>query len=135
MPVSAGIHRRPPSTLRAHSNESGMRRKNYCVTSTEGLRRDSYQSAKFHPVPESEFVVDHSQIILHHMFGGSDSFGDFLVLQAFGNELDDSVFTFIGDTVPIASICRHACLRYNRVASFTRLIPPVIPKRRNNRLK
>src|SRR6266567_1825952 len=69
------------------------------------------------------------------MFGGADSFRHFTVLQAFGNKLDDSVFTLTGDTCPITSTCRHACLRYNRVASFTRLIPPVMPKRRNNRLK
>src|SRR5579864_545602 len=90
---------------------------------------------KFYPVPEAELVIDGSQIILHDVFTRSDDLGYFFVLQAFGNELDDSVFTFTWDTVPIASNCRHACLRYNKVASFTRLIPPVIPKRRNNRLK
>src|SRR5438477_5657850 len=90
---------------------------------------------KLYSVPEPELVIDDSQIILHDVFGGSDGLGYFFVLQAFGNEVDDSVFTFTWHTVPIASICRHACLRYNKVASFTRLIPPVIPKRRNSRLK
>ena len=54
---------------------------------------------------------------------------------AFGHEFDDALFTFTWDTGSILPICMHACLRYNRVASLTRLIPPVIPKRRNNRLK
>src|SRR5271166_2760014 len=69
------------------------------------------------------------------MFGCSYGFRHFLVFQAFGHELDDSVFPLTGDTVSIAFTCRHDCLRYNRVASLTRLIPPVIPKRRNSRLK
>jgi len=90
---------------------------------------------EFDAIPKSKFVVDHPQVILHDMLGRPDGFGYFAVLQAFGNELDDSVFTFTRDTGPVTSSCRHACLRYNRVASFTRLIPPVIPKRRNNRLK
>ena len=90
---------------------------------------------EFHPVPQAQFVVDDAQVVLYDVFGRPDGIGHFSVLQAFGNELDDSLFTFTGDTSPIASTCRHACLRYNRVASLTRLIPPVIPKRRNNRLK
>src|SRR5215469_3373200 len=68
------------------------------------------------------------------MLGGPDGLGNLFVFQAFGNELDDSVFTFTGGTAAIAS-CRHVCLRYNRVASLTRLIPPVMPKRKNSRLK
>ena len=90
---------------------------------------------EFNAIPEPEFVINHTQVILYDMFRGSDGVSYFFVLQAFGNELDDSVFTFIWDTGAIPSICRHTCLRYNRVASFTRLIPPVIPKRRNKRLK
>ncbi len=46
-----------------------------------------------------------------------------------------NVQRFFGNTVPVPSICRHDCLRYKRIASFTRLIPLVIPKRRNSRLK
>src|SRR5579862_3543902 len=90
---------------------------------------------EFHPVPKSEFVVNHPQVIFHDMLRGPDGIRYLFVLQAFGNKLDDSVFTFIWDTGAIASICRHVCLRYKRVASFTRLIPPVIPNRRNKRLK
>jgi hypothetical protein len=90
---------------------------------------------KFHAVPESELVVDHAEIILHHVLRGADGMRYFVVLQALGYELDDAVFAFTGDTASIAFVCKHNCLRYNRVASFTRLIPPLIPKRKNSRLK
>ena len=72
---------------------------------------------KLHPVPESKLVVDHAQIILHDMFRRADSVGHVAVFQALGDKLDDLTFPLAGD------------------ASFTRLIPPVIPKRRNSRLK
>src|ERR1022692_569124 len=90
---------------------------------------------KFHAIPESKLVVDNAKIVLHHVFRGADGMGDVAVLQALGNKFDDSVLTLAGDTGSITFVCKHNCLRYNRVASFTRLIPPVIPKRRNNRLK
>jgi hypothetical protein len=90
---------------------------------------------KFHTVPESELVIDHPKIILDDVLRGADGMGDFVVLQALGYELDDAVFAFTGGTASIAFVCKHNCLRYNRVASFTRLIPPLIPKRRNSRLK
>src|SRR4029077_8648184 len=61
--------------------------------------------------------------------------GHLAVFHALGDKFDDSLLTFTGYACSIAFTCRHVCLRYNRVASFTRLIPPVIPKRRNNRLK
>src|SRR5271156_5390057 len=90
---------------------------------------------KFHPVPESELVIDHAEIIFDHVFRGADGVGYLVILQALGYELDDAVFAFTGRTASIAFVCKHNCLRYNRVASFTRLIPPLIPKRRNSRLK
>jgi hypothetical protein len=90
---------------------------------------------KFYAVPESELVINHAEIILDHVFGGADSMGYLVVLQALGDKLDDAVFAFTGRTASIAFVCKHNCLRYNRVASFTRLIPPLIPKRRNSRLK
>ena len=37
---------------------------------------------------------------LHDVLSRSDDLGYFSVLQAFGNELDDSVFTFTWDTFP-----------------------------------
>ena len=59
---------------------------------------------EFNPIPEPKLIVDSAKIILHDVFGRSDGLGYFFVLQAFGNEFDDSVFTFTWDTVPIASI-------------------------------
>ncbi len=90
---------------------------------------------EFHPVPQSELVIDHAEIILDYVFRGADDVGDLVVLQALGDKFDDAVFSFTGGTASIAFVCKHNCLRYNRVASFTRLIPPLIPKRRNSRLK
>jgi len=90
---------------------------------------------KFHTVPESKLVVDHSQIIFHHVFRCADGMGYVAVLQALGDKLDDAVFALAWGTGSITLVCKHNCLRYSRVASFTRLIPPLIPKRRNSRLK
>jgi len=59
---------------------------------------------QFHPVPQSQLVVNHAQIIFHHVLRGPDFVGDFTVLQALGNELDDSLLAFTGDTAPITSI-------------------------------
>jgi len=58
---------------------------------------------KLNPIPEPKLVIDHPQVILNDMLGGSDRFRDLFVLQALGNELDDPVFTFTWDTVPVAS--------------------------------
>src|SRR5580704_18365356 len=90
---------------------------------------------KLYAVPQSELVVDNAQIILHHVFRSANFVGHVTVFQALGDKLDDSIFTLVGGTGSITVVCEHNCLRYNRVASFTRLMPPVIPKRRNNRLK
>ena len=90
---------------------------------------------KFYPVPESQLVVDHAKIILYHMLRSANRIGNVTVFQALGDKLDDSGFTLAGSAGSITLVCKHNCLRYNRVASFTRLIPQVIPKRRNNRLK
>src|SRR5579864_1707573 len=90
---------------------------------------------KLHPVPQPQFVVDDSQIILDYVLRRPDRVGYLFVLQALGNQLDDSLFAFTRDSGSIPPICRHSCLRYSRVASLTRLIPPVIPNRRNKRLK
>src|SRR6267154_1303990 len=90
---------------------------------------------KLHPIPQPKLVIDDTKIILYHMFCRADGIGYVAVLQALGDKLDDSVFTLAGDTGTVTFVCKHDCLLYKRVASFTRLIPPVIPKRRNSRLK
>jgi len=110
-----------------------------------GLRRSSLKrrlvpaglipQCKFHAIPKPKLVVDDSQIIFYDVFGRSDFLRDVAVLQALGDKLDDAMFTLAGDAVSVPIVCEHNCLRYNRVASFTRLMPPLIPKRRNRRLK
>jgi hypothetical protein len=90
---------------------------------------------KFHAIPESELVVNDAKIILDYVLSGTDGIGHVAILQTLGDKFDDSVFTLTGDPVSITFVRKHNCLLYNRVASFTRLIPPVIPKRRNSRLK
>src|SRR5271154_1802267 len=90
---------------------------------------------EFHAIPEAEFVVDDAQVVFHHMFGSADGIRHFTVLQALCDKLDDLLLTFTGDTASITLNCMHDCLRYKSVASLTRLMPSLIPKRRNNRLK
>ena len=61
-------------------------------------------------VPQSQLVVDRSQIILHHMFGGPKSVGDLAVLAALGYTLNDELLALIGPTV-ISCLSIHNCLR------------------------
>jgi len=110
------------------------------LSSTSGLGRTFVLSSfvpqgKLDPVPESKFVVDGAKVVLDDVLGGSDAGGDFAVLKSLGDESDDALFSFIGSAFPIALLSKHNCLRYKRVASFTRLIPPLIPKRKKRRLK
>lgn len=48
---------------------------------------------QLYPVPHPQLVVDHAQIVLHHVFGGSDRYGDLFVLQASGNQGDNSLLS------------------------------------------
>jgi hypothetical protein len=66
---------------------------------------------KFDPVPESEFVVDDSEVILDDVFGGSNLAGDVAILESLGDEFDDAVFAFTGDPVSVAFDCKQSCLR------------------------
>src|SRR4051812_35646713 len=86
-------------------------------------------------VPESELVVDNSEIVLNDMLCGSNGVGDFTVLKSLGDEFDNSLLSFTGNALSVPFVCEHNCLRYKSVASFTRLIPPVMPKRKKRRLK
>jgi len=88
---------------------------------------------EFHPVPESKLVIDDSEIVLDDVFGSSDGIGNFPVFESLSNELDDALLPFAGCAFSVSF--EHICLRYKRVASFTRLIPLLIPKRKKRRLK
>jgi len=90
---------------------------------------------EFDSIPESEFVIDDSEVILDDVFSGSDFVGNFFVLKSLGNKFDNSALSFAGYTLSVTFASKHNCLRYKSVASFTRLIPLVIPNRRNSRLK
>lgn len=60
-------------------------------------RRGSPKAKTLMPV---SFVRPPWWFSLHDVLSRSDDLGYFSVLQAFGNELDDSVFTFTWDTFP-----------------------------------
>ena len=110
------------------------------LSSTLGLRR-ALVPARFVPegkldsVPQSEFVVDGSKIVLDDMLRGSDGICDFPILESLRNEFDDAMLSLAGRSIPIPLASIHNCLRYKRVASFTRLIPLLMPNRRKSRLK
>src|SRR5579864_3996968 len=100
------------------------------VSSTSGVKgffvlASFVPEGKFDPVPESELVVDDAKIILDDVLGGSEDSGDFRVFESFCNQFDDAILPLAGDACSVALFCIHSCLRYNRVASFTRLIPVV----------
>src|SRR5271165_864092 len=77
---------------------------------------------KLDSVPESEFIVNDSKVVLNDMFGGSDVGCDFAILESLSNEGNDALLALIGDTLSIVVVSEHSCLRYKRVASLTRLI-------------
>jgi hypothetical protein len=86
------------------------------LSRTSGVRRD-FLSTRFVPegqfdsVPETEFVIDDSQVVFDDVFGGSNFVCDFSILESLGNEFDDSLFSFAGYTVSVALLSEHICLR------------------------
>jgi len=66
---------------------------------------------QFDAVPETEFVVDDSQVIFDDVFGGSDGVRDFPVFKSLGHEFDDSLFSLTGYTVSVTLFSEHSCLR------------------------
>jgi len=90
---------------------------------------------KLDSIPESEFVVDDSEIILDDVLSCSDFVGNFFILESLGNKFDNSALSFAGYALSVTSFSKHNCLRYKSVASLTRLMPLVIPNRKNSRLK
>src|SRR5690349_12182865 len=82
---------------------------------------------EFNPIPESEFVIDNSEVVFNDVLSGSNCGCDFSILESLGNEFNDSLLPFIGDTFSVALASEHSCLRYKRVASLTRLMPLSMP--------
>jgi hypothetical protein len=66
---------------------------------------------EFNAVPESEFVIDDPEVVFDDVFRGSDLVGDVAILESLGNEFNDAVFAFTGNTVSVAFGCKHSCLR------------------------
>src|SRR5580698_10465155 len=69
------------------------------------------------------------------MLSGADGLCDFTVFEPLGDELNDSPFPFVGNSLSVTFSSKHSCLRYKVVASLTRLIPLSMPKRWKRRLK
>jgi hypothetical protein len=79
-------------------------------------------------VPESEFVVDDTKMVLDNVFCAADGVCDFSILEALGDEFDNPLLSLVGHAPAVTLVSRHSCLRYKRVASLTRLIPLFMPK-------
>lgn len=90
---------------------------------------------EFDSIPQSELVIDDSEIILDDMFCGSDFIGNFFIFESSGNKFNNSALSLAGYALSVTSFSKHNCLRYKSVASLTRLMPLVIPNRKNSRLK
>jgi hypothetical protein len=89
---------------------------------------------QLYAVPEPQFVVDRPEIILDDVFGCSDLACNFFVFESLCDEGDDALFSLAGVGSAVFSSDQSRLL-YRSVASFTRLTPPLIPKRVNSRLK
>jgi len=90
---------------------------------------------KFDTVPHTQLVVDGSKTVLEDVLGGSNFASDVPVIKALGDEGDDAVFPFRWAPLPVKIMSEHRRLLYIKVASLTRLMPLVMPKRKNRRLK
>ena len=66
---------------------------------------------EFDPVPESEFVIDDSEIVLDDVFRRADGICDLAVLESLGDKLDNSRFPFAGYPVSVTLPSEHSCLR------------------------
>lgn len=40
---------------------------------------------EFDSIPEPKFVIDHAEMVFHHMLGGADDVGNFAVFEALGD--------------------------------------------------
>src|SRR5271165_1485999 len=69
------------------------------------------------------------------MLCGPNAFCDLAILESLGNEFNNNLLSLTGDAFSIPLVSEHSCLLYKRVASFTRLMPLLIPKRKKSRLK
>ena len=61
------------------------------------------------PVPQAQLVVNHAEIILDDVFGSAEGIRNFPVLTAFGDELDNGMFSLVG-SVGMGCFSDHNCL-------------------------
>ena len=90
---------------------------------------------KLDTVPHTQLVVEGSKTVLEEVLGGSNFTNDVPVTEALGDEGDDALFPFSWASLPVKIMSEHRRLLYIKVASLTRLMPLVMPKRKNRRLK
>jgi hypothetical protein len=83
-------------------------------------------------VPHTQLVVEGSKTVLEEVLGGSNFASGVPVTEAEG---DDALFPFSWAALPVKIMSEHRRLLYIKVASLTRLMPLVMPKRENRRLK
>ena len=87
---------------------------------------------KLDTVPHTQLVVEGSKTVLEEVLGGSNFASGVPVTEAEG---DDALFPFSWASLPVKIMSEHRRLLYIKVASLTRLMPLVMPKRKNRRLK
>ena len=87
---------------------------------------------KLDTVPHTQLVVEGSKTVLEEVLGGSNFASGVPVTEAEG---DDALFPFSWAALPVKIMSEHRRLLYRKVASLTRLMPLVMPKRKNRRLK
>src|SRR6202142_3877725 len=75
---------------------------------------------KLDPIPESEFVVDETQVVFHHMLGRADHCGDFAVLESPSDEFDDLLLAWAGDAGSVETACGHGRTRFVEMHSELR---------------
>jgi hypothetical protein len=86
------------------------------LSRTSGVRRDLL-AAGFVPesqldaVPESELVIDDSEIVFDDVLRGTDGVRDLAVFEPLGDEFDDLMFSLAGDPVSVTLFSEHNCLR------------------------
>jgi len=92
--------------------------------------------ARYHNASSThtQLVVDGSKMVLEDVLCGSNT-NDVPVTEALGDEGDDALFPFSWASLPVKIMSEHRRLLYIKVASLTRLMPLVMPKRKNRRLK
>lgn len=64
---------------------------------------------QFDPVPQAELVVDHAEVVLDNVFGSAEGICNFPVLAAFGDELDNGMFSLAGSAGG-SCFSDHSCL-------------------------